>query len=61
MSNIIYDMRVINEDNINDEINNYQIKLKFLYNNLGEDCNLKVLEEIEEIEILLRILRRNIN
>jgi hypothetical protein len=56
----IIDFKVINNNNINDEINDIENKLKELYNKLGKECNIKIFDEIIDCEIILKIYKRNV-
>jgi hypothetical protein len=59
MTEIIYNLKIINNENVNKEIVKILKELKYeLYPKLGEDCNLKILNKIEELEIILQRYRR---
>ena len=59
MTEIIYNLKIINNENVNKEIDNIVKKLKYeLYPKLGDDCNPKILNKIEELEIILQRYRR---
>ena len=61
MTTLIYDFKLIDKSSINEEIKKINDELKKLYKKLGPKCDLKILSKIEELEIILKILERNVN